>query len=133
MICAFLSSSNEATFVTRKVLVMFLSSKSNMLIVNHLTLSLYKYYPYQFMIVFKVIVMLGYSGLWESFLQGGIGVPCPPFHALVAPPFDFVFYRLPVLASAVCDWVVEGLGWCERGVGGVMGFGLTQACLPEYV
>ena len=70
--------------------------------------------------IFKVIVVLGYSGILESSSQGGAGVPCPPFCDLLAPPFAFVFCRFSVLASAVCVWVVEGLGWDGvRGVGGL--------------
>ena len=61
--------------------------------------------------------MLGYSGLLESFPQGGTCVTCPPFCDLVVPPFSFVFYRFPVPALAVYAWVVEGLGYCEGGWG----------------
>ena len=55
-------------------------------------------------------------------------MPCSPFCALVARPFDFVVYKVLVLAVVICDWVVMGLGWCK---GGVMGFGVPWARLPE--
>ena len=81
---------------------------------------------------FKLIFVLGYSGFLEYFTQGGIDVPRPHFYALVDPPFDVVFYRVPVPASAVCAWVVEGLGWCGGGGGGgVDGFWCSRARLPE--
>ena len=35
---------------------------------------------------FKAIVQLGYKVRLGYFPQGGKGVPCPPFRALMAPP-----------------------------------------------
>ena len=47
-------------------------------------------------------------------------MPCPPLCDLVTPLFAFVLCWVPVSTSDVCVWVVEGLGWCEGGGGGVL-------------
>ena len=65
-------------------------------------------------------------------------MPYPPFCALVAPPCAFVVVKVIAPALAVCACVVLGLGWCKgwgKGGegGGLMGFGVSCARLPEYV
>ena len=74
-------------------------------------------------------MVLSYSGFLEYFPQGGTGVPCSPFCALVARPFDFVVYKVLVLAVVICDWVVMGLGWCKGG-GEVLGVGFLRFGVP---
>ena len=61
--------------------------------------------------IFKVIVVLGYSGILESSSQGGAGVPCPPFCDLLAPPL------LSFSVGSLCWLRPSVFGWLKGWVG----------------
>ena len=46
---------------------------------------------YNFIIIFKIIIVVGYSGILESYPQGGTCIPCPPALCLSGTAFLFPF------------------------------------------